>query len=231
MKAVIMAGGLGARLRPFTQIIPKPLLPVGEYSVIELIIKKLVACGFDEIFITTHYKSDLVENFIGNGNKFGARISFSREETPLGTCGPLHLIREHFKEPVLVINGDILTNLNFSEVYLFHTENQADLTVVTKEFDTPLEYGIIISDGNKVSEIREKPNLKHEINAGIYVISPAVLGMIPPNQKFLMTELLQLMLAKKMNLLRYKTDCIWLDIGRLSDYKKAQTFARTFNEV
>lgn len=132
MKAVIMAGGLGTRLRPFTQIIPKPLLPVGEKSVLEITISKLKSQGFDEIILAVSYKSDLFESYFGNGAKFGVKTFYSKEKKKLSTAGPLLLIKKKLSEPFLVINGDILTNMDFGKLLKFHTKNKADLTLVTK---------------------------------------------------------------------------------------------------
>ena len=132
MKAVILAGGLGKRLRPFTEVIPKPLLPLGEQSVMEVQILSLKRHGFDEIYVATNYRSEYVEAFLGDGSKYDVKLYFSRENKPLGTCGPLSLLKDKLTEPFVVMNGDILTKLNFTAFYDFATNHPADLTIGTK---------------------------------------------------------------------------------------------------
>ena len=133
MKAVILAGGLGTRLKPFTEVIPKPLLPLGESSVLEIQVRALKRAGFDEVFIATNYMADYVEAFLGDGSKYGIRITFSRESVPLGTCGPVKLLQERLSEPFLLMNGDILTTLDFRVAWEAAVRSDADLTVFTKD--------------------------------------------------------------------------------------------------
>src|SRR3954466_10249383 len=141
MKAVILAGGLGTRLKPFTEVIPKPLLPIGESSVLEIQILSLVRAGFDEIFIATNYMSEFIESTLGDGSKYGIRLSYSREERPLGTCGPLSLLRDSLADPFLMMNGDILTTANFADLHAIGRHGAANLLVVTKELVTPFHFG------------------------------------------------------------------------------------------
>ena len=148
MKAVILAGGLGSRLKPFTQIIPKPLLPIGEKSVLEIQIEHLKKHGFDEIFLATNYKSEYIENFFGDGSRFGVKLRISKEDKPLGTVGPLTLLKNELKDPFLMMNGDILTLLNFSDFYGFSVRNAADLTITIKEYITPFQFGNIEFEGD-----------------------------------------------------------------------------------
>src|SRR5262249_7498466 len=148
MKAVILAGGLGSRLKPFTQVIPKPLLPIGESSVLEIQILSLARCGFDEIYIATNYMSEYIEAFLGDGTKYGVKLTFSREEKPLGPCGPVLLLRSQLTEPFVLMNGDILTTLDFRDLYQSADGGDADLTVVTKEIVTPFNFGKVTSQGS-----------------------------------------------------------------------------------
>src|SRR5690242_7565158 len=169
MKAVILAGGLGTRLRPFTEVIPKPLLPLGEKSLMEIQIMTLKNHGFDEIYVATNHMADFVEAFLGNGSKYGVKLTFSRETKPLGTCGPLSLLRTALSEPFLVINGDILTKLDFQEFYKFATNGESLLTVATKIITHPFRFcNVGVDASNRIGKIEEKPDLHSEISAGIY---------------------------------------------------------------
>ena len=164
MKAVILAGGLGVRLRPFTQIIPKPILPIGESSVLEIQINSLIKHGVTEIFIATNYKSNIVKAYLEDGKKFDIPINFSLEDKPLGTCGPISLLKEKLKdEPFMLMNGDILTNADFSSIYNFSLELQSELLVVTKKIYTPFNFGKVIKEGDYITDIKEKPDLEIEI--------------------------------------------------------------------
>jgi NDP-sugar pyrophosphorylase family protein len=222
MKAVIMAGGLGTRLNPLTHIIPKPLLPVGEKSILEITIQKLKNQGFREVFLAVSYKSDLFESYFGDGSKFGLRIGYAKEEARLGTAGPLQLLVDRLDEPFLVMNGDILTDMDFGALREFHTGNGADLTIVTKIIRLPLHYGVIEKETDRIVRIQEKPTVESEINAGIYFMSPAVLDMIPSGVRFDMTELIGRLIEKDNKVLAYPLHGYWLDIGQMSDYRQAQ---------
>ncbi len=221
MKAILLAGGLGTRLKPLTQVIPKPLLPIGESSVLEIQILSLEKYGVDEIFIATNYKSEYVEAFFSS-KQFKAKISLSKEKEPLGTCGPVLQLQDKIKEPFLLMNGDILTRLDFTKLYNFAVKSDADLTVTTKEIVTPFNFGKVTSEGDYLVDIQEKPDFKLEILAGIYVLKPAIFKLIPPNTYFGIDSLLKNMLAKKQKIARYPMTEYWLDIGQMSDYDIAQ---------
>lgn len=227
MKAVILAGGLGTRLKPFTDIIPKPLLPVGERSVMEIQIHQLKQYGFCEIYLATNYKSEYIENFFGDGSRFGVRLRVSKEKIPLGTAGPVCLLKDELKEPFIVMNGDILTNMDFSQFYHFGVSKNTDFTVAVKKIITPFAFGNIISDGDYIIEIQEKPDIETEIVAGIYLIKPNILDLIPYNQYFGMDTLIKTMLEKKIPITKYNIKEYWLDIGQISDYEEAQEIYRS----
>jgi NDP-mannose synthase len=227
MKAVILAGGLGTRLRPFTQIIPKPLLPIGEKSVLEIQIEHLKRHGFDEIYLATNYKSEYIENFFGDGSRFGVRLHISKEEIPLGTVGPITLLKDELTEPFLMMNGDILTLLNFKDFYDFSVRNKADLTITVKEYITPFQFGNIEFEGDYVTTILEKPQLKMNILAGIYIFKPEIFRLIPDNTYFGMDHLIDKMLAGNFPVAKYQIHEYWLDIGQVDDYEKAQEIYKT----
>ncbi|MDR3610255.1 MAG: sugar phosphate nucleotidyltransferase [Ignavibacteriaceae bacterium] len=222
MKAVILAGGLGTRLKPFTEIIPKPLLPIGEKAVLEVQIEALSRNGFDEIYLATNYKSDYIQNFIGNGDRYGINIIISKEKKPLGTVGPLTLLKDKLQEPFLVMNGDILTLLNFSSLYEFAISTQSLLTVSIKEFITPFQFGNIFFDGDYVTKIDEKPKIKTNILAGIYIFKPEIFELIPDDEYFGMDMLINKMLNLKIPISKYEIKEYWLDIGQIDDFQLAQ---------
>ncbi|MCE5252286.1 NTP transferase domain-containing protein [bacterium] len=222
MKAVILAGGLGTRLKPFTEIIPKPLLPIGESSVLEIQIRNLSASGFNDVFIATNYMSEYIKAYLGNGSKYGVTLTFSTETQPMGTCGPLTLLKEHLQEPFLLMNGDILTNLNFNRAYKASKKIDASLVVVTKEILLPFNFGKVICKDNFIVEVQEKPNFKHEILSGIYFMHPDIFRFIPEDTYYGIDSLIMDMLRKGEKIGRYLMKEYWLDIGQFTDYQDAQ---------
>jgi NDP-sugar pyrophosphorylase family protein len=222
MKAVILAGGLGTRLKPFTEAIPKPLLPIGEKAVLEIQIEHLKKYGFDEIFLATNYKSDYIRNFFGDGSKYGVKLQISKEKIPLGTVGPVTLLKDELTEPFLLMNGDIISNVNFEKLSSFANYNQSALTITIKKLITPFEFGNILFNGDFVTAIQEKPNFEHFILAGIYIMKPDIFKYIPSNTYFGMDSLINYCLTNKIKVAKYELTEYWLDIGRIGDYEKAQ---------
>jgi NDP-sugar pyrophosphorylase family protein len=222
MIAVILAGGLGTRLRPFTDMLPKAILPVGESSVLEIQILSLRRQGFTKIFIATNYLSDLVKQHLGDGRRFGVSIEFSQENEPLGTCGPLSLLRNELTEPFVLMNGDVLTTMDFGKAYRFAVRLPADLTVVTTEIATPFAFGKVIGDGDFVTEVQEKPDIRFEILAGIYVLKPEALAWIPDGEYYNIDSLIRSQIAAERPVGRYRMTDYWLDIGTTTHYQTAQ---------
>ena len=222
MQAVILAGGLGTRLKPFTKVFPKPMLPVGDRSIMEIQISQLHKYGIKDVTIATNYKSHLIESYFGDGTRFGIKLYYSLEKKKLGTCGPLSLLKDRLTKPFFVINGDVLTNLNFQKVAQFHRKMGGLLTVVSKDVTFPLSYGNLISAGDRIVRIDEKPDISVEIVTGIYMMSPKIFSYIPYNEYFGMDNLIENLLAKQIPVYRYKTDDYWLDIGRMDNYEQAQ---------
>ena len=233
MKAVILAGGLGKRLKPFTEIIPKPLLPIGEKAVLEIQIEHLKDNGFDHIYLATNYKSNYIENFFGNGDKYGVKLTISKEEKPLGTAGPIKLLQHELKnEPFLVMNGDILTLLSYRKLYEFAYKKNTLLTIATKDIYTPFQFGNIYTQGDYVVGIEEKPNIKTTILAGIYIFKPELLDHIPSNIYYGMDNLIKDMLAKGLPISHYPIQEYWLDIGQVEDYNKArEIYNKYFKQI
>jgi NDP-sugar pyrophosphorylase family protein len=222
MKAIILAGGLGTRLKPFTEVIPKPLLPIGESSVLEIQILSLKKHGFKDIIIATNHMAEYVEAFLGNGDKYGVHLQFSKEREPLGTCGPVSLVREQLSEPFFLMNGDILTTLDFGKAYSFACRHVADLVVLTKEIRTPFSFGKVVSKDDFLVGLEEKPNFRFEVLAGIYVLKPALFRLIPKGVLYGIDDLIKDMLAADMKVGKYLMQEYWLDIGQMESYEKAQ---------
>lgn len=231
MKVVILAGGLGKRLRPFTEVIPKPLLPVGERSILEIQISRLERFGATEVLLATNYKSSYIEKFILDNKVFDIPVTVSREEEPLGTCGPLTLIKDRLTEPFMVMNGDILTNLDFRVFYQSATDTGTMLTVGTTVIHTPFEFGAVVTDGQYITSVQEKPEIKMEILAGIYVMRPGIFKYIPEKTYFGMDSLIKALLDDNEIIGRYPINAYWLDIGRPPDYERAQLeFSEHFDD-
>jgi NDP-sugar pyrophosphorylase family protein len=221
MKAVIMAGGLGQRLMPFTKVIPKPLLPLGEKSILEITIHNLIRHGATDIYLTLNHMSEYFDAYFNSKPISGAKLHFSVETTKLGTAGPLKLLENELDCPFLLINGDILTNLNFSQFYKEFTDSDYELMVGTKHVLLPTDYGVVTANGDEIINLEEKPNIETEVVAGIYCISPKALSRVPADKEYNMNELLHDMLNRK-KLGRFVIQDYWLDIGRMENYSKAQ---------
>jgi NDP-mannose synthase len=222
MKAVILVGGLGSRLKEFTKIIPKPLLPIGEKSILEIQIEKLKSFGFNEIYLATNYKSDYIKSFFGDGSRYGVKIKFSKEKIRLGTAGPLLLLKDELKEPFLVMNGDILSLIDYKKFYDYSINSDSLLSVSVKKEVTPYQFGNILFEGDSVKKIEEKPDIIMYILAGIYVMKPGIFQFFPKDEYFGMDHLINLLLKKDYKISKYEIMEYWLDIGRLSDYERAQ---------
>lgn len=217
-RAVILAGGKGTRLRPYTVVLPKPLMPVGEFPILEIIIKQLVQNNFNHITLAVNHQAELIKAFFGNGDKWGIKIDYSLEEKPLSTMGPLKLIRD-LPENFLIMNGDILTNLNFSEFFNFHVHNSNIFTISSYIREQINDYGVLKSnEQRKLIGFMEKPKTKFEVSMGIYMANNKILEIIPENTFYgfdhLMLDLINL---KKPASVKVHSE-YWLDIGRPDDY-------------
>jgi NDP-sugar pyrophosphorylase family protein len=224
MQAVILAGGLGTRLRPFTEVLPKPLLPIGDKAILEHQIISLQCAGVTDVFVATNYKSDVIEAYLGDGSRYGLRVHISRESIPLGTAGPVKLLQNVLSGPFLVMNGDILTKLDFRRLYDFAERQDALLTVGTKIITTPFRFGnVIIDSTNAIVQVDEKPDFKLEILAGIYCMKPPVLDFIPADTYFGIDLLIKSLIGQQKRVSRFLIEDYWLDIGQVEDYSQART--------
>jgi dTDP-glucose pyrophosphorylase len=230
LSAVIMAGGFGDRLRPLTEDLPKPMLPVGDRPMMEHIIRQLHAAGIRQVNVTTHYKPEKIVDHFGNGERFGLDIQYVNEDRPLGTAGALGLMAP-WDSTLLVINGDILTRLNFQAMLAFHRENAAVMTVGVRSYETKIPYGVVDLDGVNVTGLTEKPLYKAFVNAGVYLLEPEVYGFIPRQERIDMTDVVQRLLDKGKRVVSFPISEYWQDIGQHGDYQKAKDeYGREVNE-
>ena len=222
MSAVVMAGGKGERLVPLTKKIPKPMLPLEDRPVMERIIGQLRKSGIKKVDITTNYKSDVIKNYFGNGASFGVDINYIDEDQPLGTAGSLGLL-ESPQQPILVINGDVLTQLNFRAMYDFHKAHDAVMTVGVRKCEFKVPYGVVeLNHDVEITEILEKPIQTFIVNAGIYLLEPNVFKYIPPGQPYQMPDLVDRLIKEKQKVISFPIQEYWLDIGHPEDYKQAK---------
>jgi len=220
-RAVLMAGGAGQRLRPLTESVPKPLLRVGDKPLLEIMVERLRDAGVREFCITVHHKSEMIEEHFGDGGRFGVRIRYVRETTPLGTAGALTLLEEIPTEPFFLVNGDILTKCDFRSLLEFHQRSGADMTLGTVHHAGELPYGIIEVEGDRLVRMVEKPRLEFLINSGIYVVEPRAIAHIPRERYFDATELIAALAAAGRPVAAFPITDYWLDVGRHDDFHKA----------
>ena len=221
LTAVVMAGGFGTRLMPLTKDVPKPMLEVGERPLVEHTVERLRKAGIQRVYMATHYKAEALTEHFGDGQEFGVDIRYVDEEVPLGTAGALAQLNGA-KEPFLVINGDIMTDLNFRSLLDFHREHEADMTVGVRQYEFSVPYGVVSTIETDITGITEKPTQRMFVNAGIYLIEPEICGMVPRGQHFDMTDLIQTLLVKRRRVVAFPISEYWVDIGRVEDYEKAR---------
>ncbi len=221
MMAVILAGGMGTRLKPFTFSIPKPLLPLGDVPILDIVISQLAAAGFDRVILTLGHMAHLFAASYGAGERFGVKIEYYSEDSPLGTAGSLRLIKD-LEENFLVMNGDILTTLNFREMIQRHIDNRALGTIALHNRDVMIDYGVVktTTEGN-LDRYIEKPTFHYAVSMGVNVLSRKSIDFIPASGKFDMPELMLAMKNAGKLVQTYQTDCYWQDIGRFDDYQQA----------
>lgn len=219
----LMAGGFGTRLYPLTQDCPKPLLKVGDKPILELILERFISAGFHRFFISTHYLPEMVRDYFGDGKRWGVSIRYTHEETPLGTGGALGLLpHDEINEPMLMMNGDLLTTLNYRELLDFHNEHKGIATMCVREYEYQVPYGVIQSEGHLIRSMVEKPVQKFFVNAGVYVLSPELVKSVSAGTKVDMPTLLERAIEANRDVTMFPVHEYWLDIGRMEDFKRAQ---------
>lgn len=217
---IIMAGGLGTRLKDLTKEIPKPMLRVGSDPILQHIINNFKKYGYNKMFISVNYKSEIIENYFQDGYAYGVKIEYIKEYKRLGTAGGIKLAEEFIKKPFFVINGDIFTNLNLENMMDFHIENNFDITVGTRKHSFQIPYGIVNTEKKYIIGMTEKPTIDYLINAGVYCLNPKIISLIPEDKYFEITDLIDICIKDGLKVGSYEIKEYWMDIGRIEDYDK-----------
>lgn len=222
MKGVILAGGKGTRLKPYTTNFPKPLMPIGDKPILEIVIKQLRDSGIKDIIIATGHLEELIRVFFQDGKKYGVSITYSKEDKPLGTAGPLNLIRDQLNETFLLMNGDVLSNIDFSKFIFYHKKNNNIATIALSKRIVEIDFGVVEIDGNNIfSRWSEKPTNNYLVSMGIYLLEPEALSSLPKNGFLNLPDFIMKIHEDKKKVAGYLHNGYWLDIGRPEDYKKA----------
>ena len=232
MRAIILAGGEGTRLRPYTYSLPKPLMPIGgEMPILEIIIKQLIKNKFKRATIAVNYKARIIRAFLENGDSWGIKIDYSIEEKPLGTVGPLTLI-DDLPEHFLVMNGDLLTDLNYRVFYNWHIDNDCDITVGTFKMQNKINIGVLkYNEIFEIYEFKEKPINFYNVSMGIYVLNKKVIDALPKNEPYGFDQLIKRAIQKNLKIKAYPHTSFWLDIGRDDDYQKANKYYKENSDI
>ena len=219
----LMAGGFGTRLRPLTEDCPKPMLKVGGTPILERIIQGFVQAGFHNFYVSTHFLPEMVKDYFGDGSDLGVSIQYTHEDEPLGTGGALGLLpHEQINEPMFMMNGDLLTNINFAEMLAFHNASTSVATMAVREYEYQVPYGVIEHEGRYISSMVEKPTHKYFVNAGVYVLSPELVHSVKRGTKIDTPTLLSQFMDAGEQVAMFPVHEYWLDIGRMEDFKRAQ---------
>ncbi len=222
MIAVIQAGGQGARLKPYTLVLPKPLMPVGGLPVIEMLLKWLRRNGIHKAYITTGYLGHLIRSLCGNGEQWDIELAYSVEPEPLGTVGALQLLSEYLDETFLVLNGDLITDLNLRAFYEFHKRNSGLLSIAVTDKNVRVDLGVLETEGDQVADFKEKPSYRFQVSMGVYLMEPEILKFIPKGVPFGFDDLMLNMLDQSVPVYVYRHQGAWMDIGRPEDFQRAQ---------
>ena len=229
---ILMAGGLGTRLRPLTENIPKPMLNVGNKPILETIIEGFKRYGFTNFILSVNYKKEVIQDYFQDGSAFGVSISYIEEDKRMGTAGPLSLLKEKPTSPIFVMNGDLLTQVNFEQLLHFHEDTDAVATMCVREYEYQIPYGVIETDGQQLVSIKEKPMQRSFVNAGIYVLSPEVFDYIPHDEFYDMPDLFKQLMDEQENVSAVPVREYWIDIGRIADFERADDeYSSYFNKA
>jgi NDP-sugar pyrophosphorylase family protein len=220
-RAVILAGGKGTRLRPYTVVLPKPLMPIGDYPILEIIVRQLVVDGFDHITMAVNHQANLIKAFFGNGEQWNASIDYSLEARPLSTIAPLSLIRD-LPETFLLMNGDVLTDLSFSDLYAQHRRSGCVFTIAASSRTQTIDYGVLqVDTTNTLIGFDEKPSTQYLVSMGVYVVDKSVLSLVPSDQAYGFDHLMHALIGRRERVNVTRHDGYWLDLGRPDDYVQA----------
>ena len=221
MEVVVLAGGKGTRLAPYTTVLPKPLMPIGEMPVLEILIRRLAASGYRRVHLAVGYLAELIEAYFGDGSRFGVELGYLRETEPRGTAGPLAELQTG-AERLLVMNGDLFTALDFGALVHHHVSSGASATIAVRQRDVEIEFGVIKLDGDRIVGFDEKPTLVYDVSMGVYVFERRVTELIPRGRYFDFPHLVYELLDRGWPVSAYRSTDFWLDIGRREDYELAQ---------
>jgi len=222
MKAVILAGGKGTRLKPYTTVFPKPLMPIGDKPILEIVVQQLKSHGFNEIIMAVGHLAELIMTFFNDGSKYGIKIKYTREDKPLGTAGPLALMKGELNETFLMMNGDLLTTLDYSDLVNYHKRNGAIATIALNKRTVKIDFGVPeVDTDNNVIGYTEKPEIDYLVSMGVYVFEPRVLEYIRPNEYLDFPDLIKKLISNGETVKGYVYGGYWLDIGRPDDYERA----------
>lgn len=230
MQSIILAGGRGSRLDPYTQILPKPLFPIGDKPIAAILVHQLQSAGFDEIIMCLGYLADLIMAYFRDGSRFGVSIRYSVETEPLGTAGPLRKVND-LEDHFLVVNGDELTTLDFRALYEHHLAKHADMTVAVQKKTASTSVGVLEIKDGQVMAYAEKPTRNYWASMGIYVINKSVLSLIPENELFDMPDMVQHLLKEAARVVSYESQDLWFDIGTMADLEKAKEEFKDLKQV
>ena len=219
---LLMAGGLGSRLRSLTNKCPKPLLKVGGKPILEIILQKFIESGFNDFYISVNYKAEMIQKYFGRGEKYGVNIKYVKEEKRLGTAGALGLLPSGINEPVIVMNGDLLTKVDFHQLLDFHYRRKSTATMCVREYEYQVPYGVVNFKDWEMKELQEKPSYSFFVNAGIYVLNPEIIYQVEKDEYLDMTDLFNKNIQQKKRTLVFPIREYWMDIGRIEDFQKAQ---------
>jgi NDP-sugar pyrophosphorylase family protein len=228
MRAIILAGGQGTRLKPYTVVLPKPLMPIGEFPILEIIVRQLASKKFTHITLAVNHQADIIKAYFQDGSRWGIKIDYSLEKKPLSTIAPLKLI-EDLPENFLIMNGDILTDLDFYSFFLNHVNNNNNFSIAASKRENRIDYGVLVTnDAGNLVGFEEKPTSSYLVSMGIYICNKTIVDLIPENIKFGFDDLMSLLLIQNNSPKIYHYYGYWLDIGRPDDYLKA---IEEFNEM
>jgi mannose-1-phosphate guanylyltransferase len=219
MQAVILAGGRGSRLEPYSRVLPKPLFPIGQDPIAAILVKQLQNAGFKEIIMCLGYLADLMMAYFQDGSRFGIPIRYAIETCPLGTAGPLKIIN-NLGDDFLVVNGDEFTTLDFHDLFAYHLQHKADMTIAVQKKIIPSSFGVLDIKDGQVIAYREKPMFNYWASMGIYIISNKVIQVIPDNKRFDMPDLVQYLLKEQARIVSFESEALWFDIGTIDDLEK-----------
>ena len=220
-KVILMVGGLGTRLRPLTNDVPKPMLDVGNKPILHTIVENFAKYGYTDIIMCVNYKSEIIKEYFGNGDKFGVKIEYVLENKRMGTAGALSLLKGRPKDDFFVMNGDLLTNVNFEYLHEYHKDSNALASICIRKYEMQVPYGVVNVRANKVTSIEEKPTQSFFVSAGIYMFSPIVLDFIPKGVFYDMPTLFSELLKHDFPIHPFPIREYWLDIGRMDEYRRA----------